>query len=172
VSFCFDTSVQFLIKWRQSGYKCYKWLSAVFSDVLRSVHSVYNEISHDVNQQENVETRPCKDTTEQTREEIKKRRCLGMRIRKVNWCFCVWRRNGRRNKRFRLQYLSILSSLQKEKHYQVIVFQTKSCFKTNNSSLLYSTFRLLALFKNTTCIPSNTTLFVTNSITFLCARRH
>ena len=54
----------------------------MFNDVLRSVHSVYNEISHDVNQQENAETRPCKDTTEKTREEIKKRRCLGMKIRK------------------------------------------------------------------------------------------
>jgi len=46
----------------------------VFNDVLRSVHSVCNEISHDVNQQENAETRPCKDTTEQTREEIKEKK--------------------------------------------------------------------------------------------------
>lgn len=128
------------IKWTQSQYKCYKWRSAVFNDVLRSVHSVHNEISHDVNQQENIETRPCKDTTEQTREEIKKRRCLGMRIRKGNWCFCVWRRIGRRNTLFRLQYISILSSLPKGKHYQVTVFQTISCFKTNNTFLLCSAF--------------------------------
>jgi hypothetical protein len=64
-----------------------------------------------------------------------------MRIRKGYWCFCVWRRNGRRNKLFCLQYISMLSSLPKEKHYQVIVFQTKNCFKTNNSFLLYSAFR-------------------------------
>jgi len=56
----------------------------VFNGVLRSVRSVYNEISHNMNQQENTETRPCKDATEQTREEIKKRRCLDMRLRKGN----------------------------------------------------------------------------------------
>jgi hypothetical protein len=71
--------------------------------------------------------------------KLKKRRCLGIRIRKGNRCICVWRRNVRRNKLFRLQYISILNSLPKEKGYQLIVFQTKSCFKTNNSFLLRST---------------------------------
>ena len=43
------------MKRRQSQYKCYKWRSTVCNDDLRSVHSVYNEISHDVNQQENAD---------------------------------------------------------------------------------------------------------------------
>ena len=76
-------------------------------------------------------------------KKLKKRRCLGMRIRKGNWCFCLWRRNGRRNKLFLLQYihtpwcrvlLEKLTGLQLVKNFPAFLWNPKFHYRSHKHS--------------------------------------